>query len=240
MQAVDEISNLRDSTYSQYSQRIAHHPTTQVQFPGHQVLTNLGATENVTTCCAIILFNDTNQYVLGHYNSIEYQTIGQLRSLFTDELPDILHTYTPTQAILIGGDTQFFGAISQFLASHNIGCVASYLDHAEDSGLDECLYMKYVVFDPDTHKATVYSAALPEGKIELTDRHLTLDDDFAQHAGNLRTLTQRYYAEVIDEATATPTLSYVDQRFSFSNPTKQSPDAKAEKSVSESVHRKVK
>jgi hypothetical protein len=164
---------------------------TVIFFPQFRAQDIIAITPDVATCCVIILYNNENKYVLGHFNSINYENMNASRNLFRDDFPEMIKALqgnSPIQAIVIGGDQCFFKHIIEFLETTSVSLTASYLDEHGSNHIAENLTMKTVMFEPRKKVATVFSPSLSEAEIILSHQHFRLAND-QQHLIHLRSLT---------------------------------------------------
>lgn len=158
---------------------------TYVSFPEYKVVTNVGMTAGITSCCVIILYNDNNTnspYVFGHFNSIEFSRgNGVMSNLFKDELPKAIAeaelATDKLKAMVVGGDANFFHEICAYLKKNNIEITASYLDEYATNRANADYCNKAVIFEPKFKKLIIYTPILPRGTLVLQEgKHILLRD----------------------------------------------------------------
>lgn len=179
-----------------------------VSFPETQILMNEAITMGITSCCALILFNQGSHYLFGHYPSASFRKNNIDISLW-DELAQArtaLEKQDNLKAVLVGGDRVLFYDIKAYLERMQVQVISSYLDDYNNAQVEESLCDKALFFDPKTKTAIVYSPAFLKGYAILTNKHLTIYDDeenfIALRSASIRT----YQANVGDQTLTTQIL----------------------------------
>ena len=219
---IDELNKQSLTLYHHFCQK--HQYIEDIHYPEYKILDSFSGpakTGDVSSCCVFILYSTENpKYIFGHFNSIEHLDSGRPRHLFIDVFSEIFTVLTSKgaelsqyKAILIGGDGVFFDKTRLFLEKHRIQISASYCDRGSpDSPLNEALYVKQVVFDPETTTTHIYSAVFKQGyhelkpqqelmlKRDLPDEYLSALALTCQHLEELGITQERADRLTVDEA----------------------------------------
>lgn len=145
-----------------------------------QILDKPSFTTDIDSCCAFVIFNDQKQFIMGHYPSRIFYFKGKQYDLFATVLPQLLQEFklqnkseARLQALLVGGNTNFFNELHEYLKECKIQIVGTYLDRFDKHNFIEIsLYNKTLAFFPDKKIGVIYSPMLELCKETLNHKKL--------------------------------------------------------------------
>jgi hypothetical protein len=255
-----EITAIASENFIKFSNKISDLKLIKVNFPEFKVLTDAAYTQNITSCCAFVLYSGAhNQYVMGHYHSVDYGPRGENSNLFADEFPRIFAEVEKkhlNKAILVGGDPRLFEQIRNYFVTQKIDLVASYSDMGYlQQELSETLCNKHLIFWPEQKLATLYSPIFDDHFIYLkeapSNAHKTLDKWSPKRLKELEDLTKQWLKECISRQNSddsesdnskhsSPAKGFLSQKPSPAKQLAESKEAAAEPPVPKKpAHRKL-